>query len=181
MPARSRRPIFRAFANRQNFNLEDAEPMLADRIPTEQQDNIQQLAGDLQTSLDNPPSPESIGQLQITIESAREDGSVTVEEREAIAAAAQNVVQSTGLTEAEIDTITGDVEAIAAFALESRLPAEQQENLQQLQSDLQASIDNPPSEESMAQLQGTVESAIADGSLTPEEQQAIAELLESDS
>ena len=55
------------------------------------------------------------------------------------------------------------------FALENPIPPEQQENIKQLISDLQTSIDSSPSQESLTQWKTTVEDAIADGNVTIEE------------
>ncbi|MDJ1185855.1 hypothetical protein [Roseofilum casamattae] len=144
-------------------------------IPAEQQANIEQFRTGVRESIDNPPSETAIAQLQTTVESAIADGSVTLEEKQAIAAARQDLVESMGVTEAEKSLIIEDVQTIVSFAIENRVSPEQQENIAQLRSNLQTSIDNPPSEDSIEQLQTTVGNAIADDSLTAEEQQAIAQ------
>jgi hypothetical protein len=55
------------------------------------------------------------------------------------------------------------------------LPEEQQENIQQLISDVQASIDSPPDEELVDDLKTTLTNAVSDGELTQDELVAIAQ------
>lgn len=108
--------------NRQNFrNTRLASPH---EIPPEQKENIQQLRSDLQGSVDSPPSEESIDQLQTTVQTALEDGTVTPEEGKAIAQASVEVFESMGLTSAEMRTLVYDVQNIAE---NSRFPGEDEE------------------------------------------------------
>jgi len=54
------------------------------------------------------------------------------------------------------------------------IPPEQKENLQEFVENLHASIDHPPSEESLEQWQTTLHAAAEDGTISPDEWQAIA-------
>lgn len=55
------------------------------------------------------------------------------------------------------------------------LPPEVREDMQELMSNLQEIIDNPPSQESLDQLHNTIETAREDGAIAPEENEAITQ------
>lgn len=92
-------------------------------LPPEVQEEMQQLMSNLQEIIDNPPSQESLDQLHSTIETARADGTIATEEREAIAQATLGVFESMGLTSEEIDTLRAELQTIAENA---PLPGEHQ-------------------------------------------------------
>ncbi|MGB3518493.1 MAG: hypothetical protein WBA43_18700, partial [Elainellaceae cyanobacterium] len=143
------------------------------RIPPEQKENIKTLFTDLQASVDQPPSQESLTQLKTTGQESLADKRLDVAEVQAIAAATSGVLDSMGLTESELDLLADDVKAIAEASRWWPEP-EQQENIQKFITDLQESIDQPPSDESLEQWRAVTQDALADGSLDLEEVQAIA-------
>lgn len=143
------------------------------RIPPEQKENIKTLITDLQASVDQPPSQESLIQLKTTVQASLADQRLDVEEVQALAAATSNVFGSMGLTESELDVLTDDVKTIAEASRRWPDP-EQQASIEKFITDLQASIDQLPSEESLEQWRTITQDALADGSLNLEEVQAIA-------
>ena len=143
------------------------------RIPPEQKENIKTLITDLQTSVDQPPSQESLTQLKTTVQESLADPRLNVGEIQAISAATSDVFDSMGLTESELELLADDVRAIAEASRWWPEP-EQQENIQKFITDLQESIDQPPSEESLEQWRAITQDALADGNLDFEEMQAIA-------
>lgn len=85
-------------------------------LPPEVHEDMQPLMSNLQESIDNPPSQESLDQLHSTIETARADGTIATEEREAIAQATLGVFESMGLTSEEIDTLRTQLQNLAENA-----------------------------------------------------------------
>jgi hypothetical protein len=102
-------------------------------IPPEQKENIKTLITDLQASVDQPPSQESLIQLTTTVQESLADKQLDVEEVQAIAAATYDVFDSMGLTKAELRTLAYDLQDIAE---DSKLPSEDQEILGTDGSDL---------------------------------------------
>lgn len=151
----------------------DVKVPLEPRIPPEQKENIKALITDLQASIDQPPSQESLIQLKTTVQESLADKRLDVEEVQAITAARFNVLDSMGLTESELDLLADDIKTIAAASRWWPEP-EQQANIQKFITDWQESIDQRPSEESLEQWQVITQDALADGNLDVEEWQAIA-------
>jgi hypothetical protein len=90
--------------NRLSNLLEFAELDVPDQlqIPPEQQENIQKFVTDLQASIDQPPSEESLEQWRTITQEALADGNLDLGEVQAIAAATYDVFDSMGLTKAEL-------------------------------------------------------------------------------
>lgn len=151
----------------------DLEFPQAPLIPPEQKENIKTLIVDLQESVDQPPSQESLTQLKTTVQESLADQRLNGSGIQAIASATSNVLDSMGLTESELDLLADDARVIAEASRWWPEP-EQQENIQKFITDLQESIDQPPSEESLEQWQVITQDALADGSLDVGEMQAIA-------
>lgn len=74
-----------------------------------------------------------------------------------------------------VETVQDSVEETIESFIGDIIPPEQKENIQKFLTDLQASIDSPPSEESIDLLKVTVQDAIADKTVTSQEWQAIAQ------
>jgi hypothetical protein len=92
-------------------------------IPPKQKENIKTLITDLQASVDQPPSQESLIQLKTTVQESLADKQLDVEEVQAISAATYDVFDSMGLTKAELRTLAYDLQNIAEG---SKLPREDQ-------------------------------------------------------
>ncbi len=109
--------------NRLSNRLEFAELEVLEQlqIPPEQKENIQKFITDLQESIDQPPSEESLEQWQAITQDALADGNLDFEEVQAIATATYGVFDSMGLTKAELRTLAYDLQDIAEG---SRLPRE---------------------------------------------------------
>jgi hypothetical protein len=109
--------------NRLSNLLEFAELDVPDQlqIPPEQQENIQKFVTDLQASIDQLPSEESLEQWRTITQEALADGNLDLGEVQAIAAATYDVFDSMGLTKAELRSLAYDLQDIAEG---SRLPRE---------------------------------------------------------
>jgi Ca2+-binding RTX toxin-like protein len=101
----------------------DIEVPQEPRIPPEQKENIQKFITDLQESIDQRPSEESLEQWKVITQDALADGTLDLEEVQAIAAATYDVFDSMGLTKAELRTLAYDLQDMAEG---SDLPSEDQ-------------------------------------------------------
>ncbi len=103
------------------------------RIPPAQKENIKTLITDLQASVDQTPSQESLEQWRTITQDALADGNLDLGEVQAIAAATYDVFDGIGLANAELRTLAYDLQDIAEG---SNLPREDQELLGTDGSDL---------------------------------------------
>jgi Ca2+-binding RTX toxin-like protein len=89
------------------------------KISEAQKQNIKKLITDLQTSVDQTPSEESIGQLKADFKTAISDRKITQAEFKTLATDTLNIIESAGVTPDEARTVLYDLQNIAQA---SRLP-----------------------------------------------------------
>jgi len=89
------------------------------KISEAQKQNIQNLITDLQTSVDQTPSQESIGQLKADFKTAISDRKITQAEFKTLATDTLDIIESAGVTPDEARTVLYDLQNIAQA---SRLP-----------------------------------------------------------
>lgn len=89
------------------------------KISEAQKQNIQKLITDLQNSVDQAPSEESIGQLKVDFKTAISDRKLTQAEFKTLANDTLNIIESAGITPDEARTVLYDLQNIGQA---SRLP-----------------------------------------------------------
>ncbi|MCU0565761.1 MAG: hypothetical protein MUF49_04095 [Oculatellaceae cyanobacterium Prado106] len=83
------------------------------RLSEEQRQNLKTLMTDVQNSVDNPASEESIAQLKTTVKTAFSDRTITQPEFQSIVQAVTTVTTSAGVTNPELRVIFYDLQDIA--------------------------------------------------------------------
>lgn len=146
------------------------------KISQAQKQNLNGLLKDLKTSIGVPLAETDFSDLRARVKAAVSDRTLTKAEFNAIKADARAIVKTAGITPEDAQLITSDLQRIAVeaqLAKPSTISEAQKQNIRTLITDLNNSIDTPPSDTALAELKTGVRDAFSDRTITQTEFRAI--------
>lgn len=143
-----------------------------------QRQNLKNLFKDIKTSINVSRSEIDLSSFKQDLKAVLNDGTFTRQEFQTTQKEVKSIIKEADISVEDGETLLTDLQKIAVEAGTKRqitLSKEQQENIQTLISNVQASVDSPPDQALVNDLRMTLTDALSDGELTEDEWVAIAQ------